>query len=463
MNGPTATVTEKGIIKLLDATLLMQRYNILHIADLPKTFKNRPMTFPSFTTLVAGLRRLWYLQSRGKLPIPPSLEFAIGERKCEASELLPPSKKTIAVGWAETVFLIKALPRGSNDWLDNAFIMTAQCDVAKRIGVWDHLVLGDIVKVEKAPSSGLVRVVIHGGSSKKQLAASINAITLTGSITNIDDETNGSVFYLDQSLKFKHGIGLIDKTGVTIVQKMQTQQFCHLLNEPLYLKGRVNGVSAMYKEAQDNTTIPQSVPLRPHGTRTHMYDEVTKAMQSGKLSAANKNALQMTMSHSDNSTRGRQVYMRELVESRINFAALWSPNKDVANAGVHQPTPFDLKTRLGLTFEPDLRYLPDKRNLDILYTIVKDQVLVNDEKGRNNVWTPGETGRQKEYERERVDANVKKILLAFGRMTQPRIAAHMNDNELVEYVKECLVKTFSSAMTRMQMTVFVYSKLLIYL
>ena len=117
------------------------------------------MTFPTFNTkYVAGLRRLWYLKYKGKVEFPPSLEFEIGLRKQDASECLPPSQVTVAVGWAESVFLIEALPQGADDFFDNAFIIAGNSEVAKRIGVWEDLVYGDLVSIRRLEDDFMKRL-----------------------------------------------------------------------------------------------------------------------------------------------------------------------------------------------------------------------------------------------------------------------------------------------------------------
>ena len=450
VNGQKAELNEEGILKLLDAILLAERFNILHIDELPLARTSRPMTFPTFSTkYVAGLRRLWYLKYKGKVEFPRSLEFAIGERKQDASECLPPSNITVAVGWIESAFLIEALPQGANDFFDHAFIIAGNSEVAKRIGVWDGLVYGDIVSIRRLHDPTLIKVILQGGSSKRQLVASVNAINLTGTLENNGVKVNGSVFYMNERLKWNHNVTLIDEKNCTLLQKMELPQYEYLKTTPIYLNGSVKDVSRMFKSAQDNTTLSQSTPLRPHGARKAFYTECQMAMRSGTMSAANKDAVQMSMGHSDGSQRGRVVYMRESLDTRTNFAALWSPLESIRKAGVHEHFTKDLKSRLDLTYDPEHRYLPDKKNLEILYTIVREVLRANNSRTQS-----------KENEAERVSSTVNKILSRFGHVAYPKVAALLYDYQLIDYVKSCLVTTFSKKMTRVQMVAYIQKRLI---
>lgn len=458
VNGPKAELTEAGILKLLDAILLSERFNILHIDEFPMERSMRPMTFPTFTTkYVAGLRRLWYLKHKGKEDFPPSLEFAIGERKQDASEFLPPSHITVSVGWIESVFLIEALPQGADDFFDNAFIIAGNSEVAKRIGVWDGLVYGDIVSIRRLEDPTLLKIVLQGGHSKRQLVASVNAVNLTGTLTDHGVKVNGSVYYMNQRLLWNYGVSLIDDKNVTLIDKMELPQYAYLKDTPIYLNGSVKKVSEMFKSAQDNTTLSQSTPLRPHGARKAFFSECQVAMQSGAISSANKDAVQMGMGHSDNSKRGRQIYMRESLDTRTNFAALWSPLESIRKAGVHEAFTKDLKSRLDLKYDPEQRYIPNKKNLEIMNAIVREVLRKRDE-----VTSLSKAGlpASPENEAERVAYNVNRMMRRFGAITYPNIAALLYEHQLVEYVKTCLIATFSKKMTRLQIATFIQKKLL---
>ena len=458
VNGPKADLTEAGILKLLDAILLAERFNILHIEELPMERNMRPMTFPTFNTkYVSGLRRLWYLKYKGKVEFPPSLEFEIGLRKQDASECLPPSHITVSVGWIESVFLIEALPQGADDFFDNAFIIAGNSEVAKRIGVWEDLVYGDLVSIRRLEDESLIRIVLQGGHSKRQLVASVNAINLTGTTVDHGVKVNGSVFYLNEMLKWKHGLTLIDEKNCTLIQKMATPQFAYLKDTPVYLNGSVKDVSRMFKSAQSNTSLAMNVALRPHGARKAFFTECQLAMQSGAISSANKDAVQMSMGHSDNSKRGRQIYMRESLDNRTNFAALWSPLESIRKAGVHEAFTNDLKTRLDLTYDPEQRYLPNKKNLDIMYAIVREILRKRDDAA--SLTKAGLTASP-ENEPERVAFNVNKMLKRFGTLAYPHVAALLYEHQLVEYVKTCLVATFSKKMSRQHIATFIKNKLL---
>jgi hypothetical protein len=152
--------------------------------------------------------------------------------------------------------------------------------------------------------------------------------------------------------------------------------------------------------------------------------------------------------------------MRESLDTRTNFAALWSPLESIRKAGVHEPFTKDLKSRLDLTYDPEQRYLPNKKNLEMLNAIVREVLRKRDEV--TSLAKAGLTSSP-ENEAERVAHNVNRMLRRFGAITYPNIAALLNEHQLIEYVKTCLIATFSRKMTRQHIATFIQKKLLSYL
>jgi len=92
-----------------------------------------------------------------------------------------------------------------------------------------------------------------------------------------------------------------------------------------------------------------------------------------------------------------------------------------------------------------------------MYAIVREIL-----RKRDNVASLTKAGltASPENEPERVAFNVNKMLKRFGTLAYPHVAALLYEHQLVEYVKTCLVATFSKKMSRQHIATFIKNKLL---
>ena len=371
----------KGGIKFVLTVIVEQQRHLCLIQERLKehTAENRPMTFDSFRfNWVNGFYRLWYKRFRGKRALPRSLAYDMHSFLTEAASFMPGPYKAPPLTTESSYLLMKALPQGSKHFLRDAFMISLGDEHAQRTGSVNDIWYGDIVSVKEVtaaadkgdPRKRLVEVMLYCGSTKKQLMTACNPCRLIGN-PFVDLGVLDSVQYLNAATKEDFGIELLDeKTGVTIVSLMKKKKWQWLRRVPLYYQSS-SGLARVYKSAAANTDLPPDVVLTPRCHRVGFYSRVTWLLESGTLSAANTSALQLAMRHTLRSSIGRSKYLDAVTSTSAHFASSWSKNPSLRNRPVHQPLPTTVKEQLNLDFEPRVLNIPDRRNLDIVRSMVR--------------------------------------------------------------------------------------------
>lgn len=448
-------LTEAGIKKVLIVILEQNRHVVSVQHRLKKT---RPMSYPSFAAnWVNGFRRLWYDRFLG-VSVPTSLALELERMLTEAS-FMPESSKAASMTTAESWLLITALPQGSKKFFRDAFMISFGDEHAARVGSLEGLCYGDITSIEEITSGDrevaenrLLKVTIGCGSTKRQLDTAVNVVEIIGN-PFVDFGICDTVFFLDAATREEFGIPLMDAKGVTIVSKMKKTRWNWLRNMPLYYQS-TSRLSKVYRKAARNTTLPSNIVLTPRCHRVGFFSRVTVALQAGRVASANSSALALAMRHTQRSSIGRDRYLEGAAAQTVHFGSLWSSNPVLAARPVHQPLGKTVKEHLKLEFEPTVRGLPDRRNLDILRGAVRDRIWLEDYGGEMElakaITAEGDFDTSKGVPfppspaSSRVSYRIKQLTVSFGRCALTRAVRGMTDAETFVYTSDVFLRTLSS-------------------